>query len=235
MNESKGKTLVLGDIHGCLMALEAVLSAANAHEEDTIIALGDMIDRGPDSYGVIKKLKSFNEKGELIPLRGNHEIMMAHAIKTGRDRSWLKSGGLSTLVSLGYKGSGPWQHLIPDGMLKFLIDECVNYWENSRFIMTHAGLEAGLPLDNQPDSVLFWNKAESDPIPHFSGKLSIHGHTVMQDYHPCAWPHTWFLDTGVYLDQGWLTCVNLDSQQVWQANQKGVIRPGIWMEGINQR
>lgn len=235
MREVKGKTFVIGDIHGCLMALEAVLAAADVQVGDTIIVLGDMIDRGPDTHGVIKKLQSFKEKGQLIPLRGNHEIMMVHAIKTGRDGTWLKSGGLNTLESFGYKGDGSWHHLIPETILEFLINECVDYWEDSRFIMTHAGLEAGLPLNHQPDSVLFWNKIESDPTPHFSGKISIHGHTVMPDFNPRVWPHTWFLDTGAYLEQGWLTCVDLESQDVWQANQQGIVRPGVWTVGDNQR
>lgn len=228
MSDVRSQTLVLGDIHGCLKALEAVLAAAEAQKGDTIVALGDMIDRGPDSYGVIEKLESFKEIGKLVPLRGNHEIMMVQALKTGRDRTWLNSGGIRTLESLGYKGTGPWRHLVPDRMFKFLTDECLDYWENSGFVMAHAGFEAGLPLEQQPDSVLFWNKFENRPVQHYSGKIAIHGHTVMPDYQPWAWEHSWFVDTGVYLADGWLTCVNLETREIWQANQQGFVRPGVW-------
>lgn len=229
------RTLVVGDIHGCLRALDAVLSAAAAGYGDTLVVLGDMIDRGPESLGVIEKLLDFKEKGKLVALRGNHEIMMVQAMKTGRDGTWLKSGGLSTLKSMGYKGFGPWRDLVPDAVHVFLHDECADFWENDRFVMSHAGFEAGLPLSDQPDSVLFWNSLESDPVPHYSGKISVHGHTVMPGFQPMSWPHAWFLDTGVYLEGGWLTCVDLDTQEIWQGNQEGQTRAGQWSMPTDHR
>ena len=229
------RTLVLGDIHGCLTALEAILSAVDAGPGDTLVVLGDMIDRGPDSFGVIEKLLSFKTVGNLVSLRGNHEIMMIQAMNTGNDEAWIRSGGYSTLKSFGHRGKGPWRETVPSDFELFLRNDCVDYWESDEFVMTHAGLEAGLPLSDQPESTLFWSRLETAPLAHFSGKISIHGHSIMPDFQPWAWPHAWYLDTGAYLADGWLTCVEIQSRQIWQANQKGIIRPGVWTYPLDHR
>lgn len=223
------RTLVIGDIHGCLAALEAVLNAAGASRGDTLVVLGDSIDRGPDSPGVIERLLGFKETGTLVPLRGNHEVMMLQAMDGERDGLWLRAGGRMTLERLGFKGVGPWRSLIPRFMADYLRNECLDYWETGGFIMTHAGIEAGLSLSDQPESTLYWNSLEGDPAPHFSGKTAIHGHTIMPCRMPWAWPFAWYLDTGSYLADGWLTCVDIGTRDVWQANQKGQSRTGQWV------
>ena len=71
-----GRTIAVGDIHGCSVALTAVLQAAAPQPEDTIITLGDHIDRGPDSRGVIERLLALAGRCRLIPLLGNHEMLL---------------------------------------------------------------------------------------------------------------------------------------------------------------
>jgi len=73
------RTIAIGDIHGCSAALDALLEAFQPSSEDTIVTLGDYINRGPDSRGVIDKLIELKDRCRLVPLRGNHEEMCASA------------------------------------------------------------------------------------------------------------------------------------------------------------
>lgn len=222
------RTFVVGDIHGCSTALEAVLCASGFAGNDILITLGDMIDRGPNTRGVLDFLMRLLGERRLIPIRGNHEVMMQHALDSGRDSQWFASGGLQTLESFGLASNKAWRSCLPKDYRSFIVHDCVDYWEDERFIFTHAGLEAGLGLADQPHSTLFWSEYNLAPAPHFSGKTSIHGHTVVSGYQPMAWPHAWFLDTGAYLPDGWLSCVDIDTGKIWQANQQGKIRQAQW-------
>ncbi len=224
------RTLVIGDIHGCLTALKTVLAAAEYSNMDTLITVGDMIDKGPSSGQVIDFLIEIGKQGKLIALRGNHEILFQQAYQSGKDSSWLRSGGNTTLASFGYNGKGTWQKSIPKNFIRFISEECKDYWEDDSFIVTHANLEAGMNMQDQPPSTLFWSKLQQDPIPHFTGKLAIHGHTVMPRFQPHAWKSTWAIDTGIFHDNGWLTCVDVGTRCAWQANNNGQIRQCEWIE-----
>ena len=71
-----GRLLAIGDIHGCLPALETVLAAVSPRPNDTLVLLGDYVDRGPQSRGVIERLLALKEQCCLVPLLGNHDEMM---------------------------------------------------------------------------------------------------------------------------------------------------------------
>ena len=70
------RTIAIGDIHGCLAAFDALLAAIEPTQQDILVPVGDYIDRGPDSKGVIDRLIELKEKTVLFPLMGNHEEMM---------------------------------------------------------------------------------------------------------------------------------------------------------------
>ena len=70
------RTLAIGDIHGCLTALDLLLARVEVRPDDRLIALGDYVDRGPDSRGVLDRVIKLHETGQLIALRGNHDAMM---------------------------------------------------------------------------------------------------------------------------------------------------------------
>src|SRR5262245_61050592 len=96
------RTLAIGDIHGCSKALNMVLAQVRPRPEDRVITLGDYVDRGPDSAGVINRLIELGTQCQLIPLRGNHEIMMLEARADDdplRFNLWLGYGGRETLAS----------------------------------------------------------------------------------------------------------------------------------------
>ena len=90
------RTLAIGDIHGCLTALDALLARVAPRPEDRLITLGDYVDRGPDSRGVLERLIPLFDHGRLVPLRGNHDEMMVDAHRGGDPRLWLACGGQET-------------------------------------------------------------------------------------------------------------------------------------------
>lgn len=222
------RTLIVGDIHGCLKAFKTLLRVADPGPEDRFVTLGDMIDRGPESKGVLELLINMHSKGILTPLRGNHEIMFMDAGKRESSKNWLENaGGRFTLMSFGIEPTKGWRNSIPLSIWRFINEACLDVVELDQHFMVHAGVEAGLPLEDQPPSVLHWAKLEIPPVPHFSGKIMVCGHTVMPDCLPVDFGSVWGLDTGAYQDFGWLSMVELETKTVWQANQRGEMRKGI--------
>ena len=84
--------IAIGDIHGCLASLRTMLDVIQPTPDDLIVTLGDYVDRGPDSKGVIDDLLSLKKTHNFIHLMGNHEIQMIRALETSQDRSRFLSG-----------------------------------------------------------------------------------------------------------------------------------------------
>src|SRR5437763_574254 len=153
------RVLAIGDIHGCLGPFDDLLAWVKPTPDDVLITLGDYVDRGPDSRGVLNRLIELKKKRPVICLRGNHEIMMLEAWRGGRSerRSWLSVGGVECLGSYGRTPgkSGTFDDVPPEHW-HFLEHELIDYHESELFIFVHAGLYTDTPLDEQPDNVLFW-------------------------------------------------------------------------------
>jgi serine/threonine protein phosphatase 1 len=113
------RQFAIGDIHGCLTALQVLDKELAFGDGDTVVTLGDYVDRGPDSRGVIEFLLGLRKRCKLVALRGNHEIMMLMA---RNDRSllvnWVACGGGATLDSYGAAGF----HDIPGTHWDFIAD-----------------------------------------------------------------------------------------------------------------
>src|SRR6516164_6293810 len=107
-----GRTIAIGDIHGCSKALAVLVEAIDPDPDDTIVFLGDYIDRGPDSFGVLEQVIALAQRCVVVPLRGNHEEML---ISAARDhtalRAWLSCGGVEALRSYGWAPGGPRRNL----------------------------------------------------------------------------------------------------------------------------
>jgi serine/threonine protein phosphatase 1 len=223
------RILVIGDIHGCLTAFNTLLDAVEVQPEDLLITLGDYVDRGPDSRGVLDRLIALHATGRLIALRGNHDQMMMEARK-GQDMLWLACGGQETLDSYGIAVPNPSALTeVPDSHWAFLEDDCRDWYETERHIYVHANAYAELPLEEQPISMLYWEKL-IDPCVHESGKIMVCGHTRQKNGLPLNLGATICIDTGAYDADGWLTCLDVNRGKYWQANQKGEVRTG-WLEG----
>ncbi len=214
------RTIAIGDMHGCATALARLIREIQPTRDDVIIGLGDYVDRGMESSRVIEILVDLVARCRLIPLIGNHEIMMYKAIQ-GNPRDfefWFQHGGSSTLASYG----GNLQR-IPQHHLTFL-SHCLRYYETNTHFFVHANYEEDTPLAEQTDDVIFWRHVdEYPPQLHQSGKIAIVGHTPQTDGNVLDFGHLKVIDTFCYGDQ-WLTAVDVNSGKVWQANNRGEFR-----------
>jgi serine/threonine protein phosphatase 1 len=224
------RTLAIGDIHGCLRSLDALLKAINPGPDDLLVTLGDYVDRGPDSRGVLDRLVSLHATGRLLPLRGNHDLMMLHAREWEEAGPiWLACGGQSTLASYGAATLRPAElRRVPEAHWEFLEKACVNWYETASHVFVHASLYPELALSDQPEAVLLWEKL-AGPVCHFSGKTVVCGHTRQIDGIPVDWGSTVCIDTGAYVEGGWLTGLDVAEGCYWQANESGQVRAG-WMQ-----
>jgi serine/threonine protein phosphatase 1 len=215
------RLIAIGDIHGCSAALRAILDAINLGDDDRVVTLGDYIDRGPDSRGVIDALLELDASGRLVPLLGNHEEMMLGALRGSYPRHWwLQYGGGATLDSYGFVGD---LKVIPQTHLDFL-DRCLSYYETDDFIFTHANYVADEPMDRQPAEALRWQSLlEHDPGPHISGKPVYVGHTAQKRGVVLDLGYLVCLDTYCH-GGGWLTACDVLTGQKWQASASGVLR-----------
>ncbi|TWU41873.1 metallophosphoesterase family protein [Novipirellula artificiosorum] len=214
------RTIAIGDIHGCSIALESLINAIDPQPKDTIIPLGDYVDRGIDSKGVLDQLIKLGDRCHLVPILGNHDQMMLHA-KNGRSdfQFWLNCGGDAALDSYG---SSSQLDLIPSSHFRFL-KSCHSYFETETHIFLHANYKPDVPLEKQDDKTIRWLSLR-DYVPrtrHCSGKTVVAGHTPQPEILDLGFLIC--LDTGV-CDGGWLTALDVESGKVWQVNEAGEIR-----------
>lgn len=219
-NTQPKRIIAVGDIHGCSAALAALVESIRPCPGDVLISLGDVIDYGPDSRGVIGQLREVRQQTNLILLTGNHEEMLFAVLDRNRDlESWTRHGGDTTLASYGVVHP----HELPADDVA-LLRSAKWFHETDTHAFVHAGYIPNQPLRDTPSSALFWEFL--DPArawPHYSGKTFVVGHT----------PQT----TGEVLDLGfvvgidtdcsrgnWLTALDTVSGRYWQANQRGDVR-----------
>jgi serine/threonine protein phosphatase 1 len=216
-----GRTIAIGDIHGCSHALASVLAAINPLPLDHIVALGDYIDRGPDSRGVIEQLLDLRRRTSLIPLLGNHDRVLL-GILAGKEHTmanWLALGGALTLKSFDCQVADK----IPERYVAFLRSCCRSY-ESERHLFLHANYLPNLHLEEQPQYVIRWESLRTRcPAPHYSGKTAIVGHTSQKNGEILDLGHLKCIDTFCYGGK-WLTALDVDSGEIWQANQQGELR-----------
>lgn len=226
-----GRTLALGDIHGCTAALDAVLEAAGVGPADTIIALGDYVDRGPDSRGAIDRLIALGSRCRLVTLMGNHDLMFLEALNVSAQDSrvldepwsspglltWLNCGGLETIDSYGGLSAVPAEHV---AFLRRLRD----VYETPTHFFLHANYEPSLAIVDQPEDLRLWTSLrEYEPGPHHSGKIAVVGHTSQKGGEILDLGHLLCIDTYCY-GGGWLTLHDLDAGRSWQADKRGRLR-----------
>ncbi len=210
------RTIAIGDIHGCSQALAVLLDAIAPTSDDTLVLLGDYVDRGPDSHGVIEELIALQSRCQVIPLVGNHELMML-AVQDEQMPSifWERFGGLETLVSYNGSLTG-----VRDTHWEFL-RTCRRYHETDTHLFMHANYIADRDMADQPDQTLFWTHISSvTPPPHRSGKTAIVGHTPQIGGEILDLGHLKCIDTCCF-GGGWLTAYDVHTGESWQANQRG--------------
>jgi len=213
------RILAIGDIHGCSAALDALLAAVDLTPFDTLVTLGDYVDRGPDTRGVLDRLIALGRTHHLVALRGNHELMLldARADRGGALAEWRKFGGDATLDSYGSLEA------IPDEHWRFIEQQCVDCWEADTHFFVHASAYPDIPVYDQPRYILYWCRF-NNPEPHESGKIMVCGHTSQKNGLPLNIGHAVCIDTWVEGETGWLSCLDTGSGIVYQANQAREVR-----------
>lgn len=213
------RKLAIGDVHGCLTSLKTLLNHLSPTETDTVIMLGDYVDRGPDSKGVIDYLIDWPWPSKLVLLKGNHEIIMAEAgFSADHLTYWCQVGGLETLASYDAKFTN-----IPDSHWKF-INHALPYYETKKFIFVHGGVHPKKALARQDVVEMAWRRFSSAKK-HVTGKQVICGHTIQRSGKPVDSGHTICIDTAACRG-GWLTCLDPKRRRYWQANEEGALRDG---------
>lgn len=220
-----GRVLAIGDVHGCLTALDTLLGFVRPGPADQLVFLGDYVDRGPDTKGVLDRLLELRRRYDVVTLRGNHEVMML-AAATGRDdfRFWRSCGGAEALESYaGPDGAGTVDD-IPDAHWQLVGQRCVDWYETETHIFVHANLNPDLPPGEQPTDWLHWHPlSRARHRPHRSGKTMVCGHSEQRDGQPLVLERAVCIDTWAYGD-GWLTCLDVTTREYWQANELGQVR-----------
>jgi serine/threonine protein phosphatase 1 len=222
------RTFAIGDIHGCLHPFNDLLEWVKPAADDLVVTLGDYIDRGPESKGVLDRLIALKTSGtKLVCLRGNHEIMMLEAYRGGRSelKMWMSVGGAE---AIGSYGTAPgWSGTladVPREHWNFLQDELLPYYETDTHIFVHAGVYPDLDMHEQHENVLYWEYIW-DEMRHHSGKTVICGHSSQRSGVPKVVPGAVCIDTFAH-GGGWLTCLEAATGKYWQVNLLGQKREG---------
>ena len=216
---AKLRIYAIGDVHGCaaqlarLHGMIAAHLAANPIETAELVHLGDYVDRGPDSAGVVAMLSGQSPVAgtRAVYLIGNHERTMLDALDGdgAAAADWLFNGGRETLASWGLDPSGPragWRRGVPASDRAWLGGLELSYRAGS-YLFVHAGVRPGVSLDRQTaDDLTHMRQTFLGSDADF-GAIVVHGHTVK--WEPVVRPNRIGIDTGAVFG-GALTCVALE-------------------------
>ncbi len=214
------RVVAIGDIHGCLAALDGLIGWLEPAATDTLVVLGDCIDRGPDSYGVIERMLALSERCKLVPLLGNHEEMLLAAIdRPATASTWLECGGGQTLDSYGLSDPGqlPHEHVL-------YLRTWTDYFETKSYFFAHGNYDPQRPLDSQEWGYQRWEAlGPSLPAPHRSGKTAVVGHSSQKSGQVLDGGHVVCIDT-FCCGGKWLTGFDTTNGEFYQVSADGKAR-----------
>jgi len=216
MGRSKERILAIGDIHGCLDKLCSMMDQIAAdRSKDTLIFMGDYIDRGPQSMEVIDYLLNLSEIGyHTIFLKGNHEAMLLDYLDNpdeDRRMLYMFNGGHATIESYLLKMKSDGDFHVPPAHMNFF-QSLRLFYETDSHIFVHAGLRPGVPLNEQTEKDLLWIREEFISSSYDFGKTVVFGHTPFQE--PLILEKRIGIDTGaVYGNK--LSCLELPAERFY--------------------
>ena len=203
-----GKIFAIGDVHGCLSKLRNLVSKLPITEEDTVVFLGDYIDRGPESKGVVDFVIDFEAKHNVVCLMGNHERMLLDYLSGMNRKLYLYNGGIATLES--YSDSIPQNHID-------FFESLLPYYETEDYFFVHAGVVKNRPLGMQLEEVILWVREEFINSDYDFGKVIVFGHTPFSE--PLVHKNKIGIDTGACFG-GKLTCIELPNMTIYRGEDK---------------
>ena len=219
----------VGDIHGRLDLLDGVLGritsdlAADPAEDMLFVFLGDYLDRGPSSFGVIERLSALSGIVPTVFLKGNHEAVLVDFLWQPLVLPFWKSmGGYPTLLSYGlvpplqpteqdcYEIAGAFQAAMPDRHRTFFESLRAHHTEGD-FLFVHAGIQPGRPIEAQEERDLLWIRDKFLSWTRRHDKFVVHGHTPVRE--PEIRTNRANIDTGGYAT-GKLSCLVLEGDRL---------------------
>ena len=216
------RSYVIGDIHGCLDELRRLIDGLPLEVGDRVVFLGDYIDRGPDSQGVVSYLLELKEYGpalDLVFLKGNHEDMLLSylGLPGNYGEMFFYNGGRETCASYGLSSS----HLtaqdalsvIPSAHLEFY-QSLIEYYIMGKFLCVHAGIHPLKPLEEQTATEVLWIRDQfiysAHPLPY----TVLFGHTPQREVY-FHLPYKVGLDTGLVYGNK-LSCLEIEEKVLYQ-------------------
>jgi serine/threonine protein phosphatase 1 len=173
--------IAIGDIHGCAKTLDLLLEHLDPTDEDHLIFVGDYIDRGPDSKGVIDRLLDLSQTHRCTFLRGNHEALMLGYLDRGEYDLWRINGGTATLSSYARGGQ---QVEIPEAHEDFIRTTQL-YYDHPDFFFVHAGLRPCMGIEENlrrcGEEVFLWEREHLQADELAWEKPIVCGHTPQPD------------------------------------------------------
>jgi serine/threonine protein phosphatase 1 len=209
----------IGDLHGCPNELEVVLDTIAPGRDDTVVFLGDYVDRGPGVRQLVDRLLALRaEAFTSVFLRGNHEDMLLSHLGIGGHHGdvYLENGGAMTLASYGIPAGtrGPaGLAFLPAEHLEFF-RACGLQHVAGAFLFVHAGIRPGVALADQDEEDLLWIREEFFSQPHALPYTVVFGHTPMREAR-IDLPYRIGLDTGLVYGNK-LSCLDVGGQRLVQ-------------------
>ena len=172
------KIFAIGDIHGCLDKLEALMGMLDIDfGKDTLLFVGDYIDRGPRSKDVVDYMIDLGRQHDhVVCLKGNHEFLLKRYLEGTQSHMFLANGGDTTLESYMRTGGDLGEQPIPSNHLAFF-DSLSHYYETDDYVFVHGGLKPGVDLDKQQEWDMLWIRDEFIYSDYDFGKRVVFGHT----------------------------------------------------------
>jgi len=231
------RVYAVGDIHGRLDLFRGIMQAIDADDsargsaQTSLVLLGDLIDRGPDSAGVVTKARRLARERPVSLLMGNHEEMFLQSFsKVGVLRSFLRFGGRETILSYGVPEQA-FAELDPEELQQVMtaavprdhreflagFEKMVRFGD---YVFVHAGIDPEMPLDRQTGQNCRWIREPFLSHEGDFGAIVVHGHTVTDA--PEVLSNRIGIDTGAF-QSGTLTAIGLEGTERWmiQAQEQG--------------
>ena len=217
----KKRILVIGDIHGMWDRFMSLYEQIEYDpEEDMLIFLGDYIDRGDKPLHVLDWMYEHRDDPNIIMLRGNHEQMLLDFYASGESGDlWLWNGGDRTRRGLKTQKESVRQRCL-DFVASLPLCHKMTIG-GKEYFFCHAGIDPSQPLDQQKEESLLWVREEY--YDHYRGKeVIVSGHTNVDwirpgQTKPIIWENMIFMDTGSYVPEGHISCLDILSGTIWQS------------------